>query len=51
MAVLSTQVRRTLPFILSGDRADGIQEFEIELEIDSAEIRAILLHEDQEWGR
>lgn len=30
---------------------DGIQEFEIALEIDSAEIRAILLYEDQEWGR
>jgi len=54
VAVLSTQVRRILPFViptLSRDRADGIQEFEIGLEIDSAEIRAILLYEDQEWGR
>jgi hypothetical protein len=54
MVVPSTQVCR--PFLsvilrLFRNEADGIQEFEIALEIDSAEIRAILLYEDHEWGR
>ncbi|KIM41571.1 hypothetical protein M413DRAFT_27891 [Hebeloma cylindrosporum] len=36
------------------DEADGrpfYTEFEIALEIDTAEIRAFLIYEDQEWGR
>lgn len=32
-------------------RCRGCTEFEIGLELDSAEVRGILLYEGQEWGR